>query len=561
MLLLVSQLPIFVQQTLTPDTVLYDIQARCLLNGGVLYRDVLEPNLPGIVWIHAVVRSVIGWSSPALRVFDLLVAVSIGLLLGRLAASAAASQQQKHTIQAATLLGLMLFYFGTSEWCHCQRDTWMLLPCLLALMIRISVLRRMEDAQGAVVGISVRRFAFAMLEGIFWAVGFWLKPFVAMPALAVLVVSLRFSPTVRVWSIQTMAVLCGGLLTGAVGVAWMIQSGCWPHFMDMVFNWNGDYFQAGRSRWSWDRFVSHAIRFQPWILLHIPAMSGSVRALWMRRTSASVSSTTGDALVGNLLAALYLGWITQAIFLQQLFDYIHVPGILLAWTICIRVACSSPASGGRQPSGTLTPPSASSINTAPKTLMLPATIVFACLVIGVSPVFRWHRQSLWQPCVRACFGTPLSPESRDQIAQVPFPRWSELQPILDRARQTGIADESLMAYNGNLIHLYPELGFQPATRFVYLDVLARSFPDHRDLMISAIENSAVRYVVSDLREDGWEGDIPDGVLLPPSVAEHQAEFCFPYNQTPLFRSGGYVLFRIDQPVARLSSDYGPLARP
>ncbi len=559
LLLLASQLPIFVEQTLTPDTVLYDVQAQCLLNGGVLYRDVLEPNLPGIVWVHAVVRSVIGWTSSALRVFDLLVVLSIGLLLGRIAAPAMATQRQTHTIHAATLLGVMLFYFGTSEWCHCQRDTWMLLPCLLALMTRISVLRRMKEARSPVAGISVRLFAFAMLEGFFWAVGFWLKPFVAIPALTVLTVSIRFSPTVRGWSFQTLAVLCGGVLTGAVGVAWMIQSGCWPHFVDMVSNWNGDYFQAGRSRRTWDRFVSHAIRFQPWILLHVAAMMISVRTLWMRRT-ADVSNTTGDLIAGNLLAAFYLGWIAQAFFLQQLFDYIHVPGILLALTICIRVACPSPASGGRQPSGTLTR-SASSITATPKNLILPATIAFACLVIAASPVFRWHRQRLWLPCVRACLGTPLSPESRDQISQIPFPRWSELQPMLDHARQIGIADQSIMAYNGNLIHLYPELEFQPATRFVYLDVLARSFPDHRDLMISAIENSTVRYVVSDLREDGWEGDIPDEVLLPPPVAEHQADFCFPYNQTPLFRSGGYVLFRIDQPVAQLSSDYLPLARP
>ena len=561
MLLLVSQVPIFVQQTLTPDTVLYDIQARCLLNGGVLYRDVLEPNLPGIVWIHAIIRSVIGWTSPALRVFDLLVVLSIGLLLGRLATSAAAGQRQRNTIRAATLPGVMAFYLGTSEWCHCQRDTWMLLPCLMALMIRIHVLRKIQDARGTVAATSARSFALALLEGIFWAVGFWLKPFVAIPALAVLVVSLRFSPNVRLWSIQTLAVLGGGLLTGAVGVVWMIQSGCWPHFLDMVSNWNGDYFQAGRTRWTWDRFVSHAIRFQPWILLHIPAMIASVRTIWMRRTVASVGSTPGDEIAGNLLAALYLGWIAQAFFLQQLFDYIHVPGVLLAFTICIRSACPSPASGGRQPSGTLTPPATFNITTAPGNLILPAAIAFVCLVFTASPIFRWHRQRVWLPCVRACIGTTLSPESRDQIAQLPFPRWSELQPMLDHARQIGIADKSLMAYTGNLIHLYPALGFQPATRFVYLDVLARSFPDHRALMISAIESSTVRYVVSDLREDGWEGDIPDGHLLPPSVTEHQAEFCFPYNQTPIFRSGGYVLFRIDQPVARLSSDYLPLARP
>ncbi len=70
-------------------------------------------------------------------------------------------------------------------------------------------------------------------------------------------------------------------------------------------------------------------------------------------------------------------------------------------------------------------------------------------------------------------------------------------------------------------------------RFVYPAVLVRNFPNRRDLMISALENSPVRFVVSDLREDGWESDIPDDVLLPSSVAEHHAELCFPYNQTPL----------------------------
>ena len=73
--LLVSQVPNFLQLTLTPDAVLYDVQARCLLEGGVLYRDVLEPNLPGIVWVHAVVRSVAGWSAEVLRSFDLCVVV------------------------------------------------------------------------------------------------------------------------------------------------------------------------------------------------------------------------------------------------------------------------------------------------------------------------------------------------------------------------------------------------------------------------------------------------------------------------------------------------------
>ena len=528
LLLLLSQIPIFVQQTLTPDTVLYDLQAKCLLNGGVLYRDVLEPNLPGIVWVHAIVRSVIGWSSPAFLIFDLFVVASVGMLLGRIASRDAVVLKARQTVRSTIMLGVMLFYLGTSEWCHCQRDTWMLLPCLLALKIRIEVLRAEYAA---------RSLALSLLEGVLWAVAFWIKPFVAVPALAVLLVSLRFASSFRVWNMQTIAVLLGGLLTGAAGIGWMISSGCWSHFIDTLTNWNGDYFQAGRARWTWERYASHAMRFQPWILLHILALYVSIKTLRSR-------PRTGIDIATSLLVALYLGWILQAFVLQQLFDYIHVPGILLALTISIRHVFATSASGGRQPSGTM-----------------PLAIAFTALAIVVFPMFRWQRQRLWVPCVQALFGIQLSAEFKDQIAQIPFPRWTELQPLLDYVRDKKIADKKLMAYNGNLIHLYPELGFHPATRFVYLDVLARSFPDHRDEMIAAVEESNVLYVVSDLREDGFEGDIPDGTLLPPSLGEQQSFLCFPYNQTPIFCSGGYVLFRIDRPVAPLSREYLPLATP
>ena len=76
LLILGTQAPIFLQMTLTPDAVLFDIQTRCLLDGGVLYRNVVEPNLPGVVWIHALVRSVAGWSPMVLRSFDLAVVIA-----------------------------------------------------------------------------------------------------------------------------------------------------------------------------------------------------------------------------------------------------------------------------------------------------------------------------------------------------------------------------------------------------------------------------------------------------------------------------------------------------
>lgn len=547
-----SQVPIFVQQTLTPDTVLYDLQARCLLNGGVLYRDILEPNLPGIVWVHAIVRSFIGWLSMALLVFDLFVVLAIGLLLAKLVRTGAGRSDESQAMIALTLPGVLLFYFGTSEWCHGQRDTWMLLPCLVAVLIRVKVLQGLKRVDCRLPRFSFQQFGWGTLEGIFWAIGFWLKPFVAVPALAVQLVSIRYSSGFRSWSLQLLSVLFGGLLTGAAGIALMVQSGCWTYFWDQLTQWNGDYFQSGRTRWTLDRFVDHAMRFQPWIWLHVGAIAISVRQLIAKRTAAAAGKCKDPAVVGNLLGALYLGWILQAFIVQQLFDYIHVPGVLLAWAICIRSAAAA-----------LTAPrplqTAADDRATWKTLTLPAFAAFLCLALVVSPMVRWNRQQLWLECVQACSGSALSPQSKDQIAQFPFPRWTELQPMIEHLREAGIADKALIAYNGNLIHLYPELGIPPVTRFVYLDVLARSFPGRRSEMIAALERSAVRFVVSDLREDGWEGDLPTNGLLPASLADRQSSLCFPYNQTPVFRSGGYVLFQIDHPVERLSEKYVPLS--
>ncbi len=65
--------PLFLRMPLTNDAQMYDLQVRLLHQGGVLYRDILEPNLPGVVWIQSLVRNAVGWSSEALRAFDLLV--------------------------------------------------------------------------------------------------------------------------------------------------------------------------------------------------------------------------------------------------------------------------------------------------------------------------------------------------------------------------------------------------------------------------------------------------------------------------------------------------------
>ena len=75
-----------------------------------------------------------------------------------------------------------------------------------------------------------------------------------------------------------------------------------------------------------------------------------------------------------------------------------------------------------------------------------------------------------------------------------------------------IPDRELLAYNGNLIHLYPQIKFDPPTRFVYLDVLARCFPRRRQEMLQELERCNVQFVAANLREDGWEDDVPMNVV-------------------------------------------------
>jgi len=557
LLILITQLPVFLQLTLTPDTVLYDLQAQCLTEGGVLYRDIVEPNLPGVVWVHTMVRSLAGTSAISLRIFDVIVVLGIAGLLGQLASSSPLDLPGRKTARLLIVSLLLLFYFSTSEWCHCQRDTWMLLPCLLALRLRISECHRAAANEIRPQNSSTQWISqlSCFVEGVLWATGFWLKPFVAVPAICVLLVSGLLLPSRKIWLRQVSVIVAGGILTGVLGILWMIKSGCWPYFVDMLTTWNGDYFQAGRSRWTFGRYIAHSQRLWPWILLHLPALVISVtsmgRALSHSRRPCDGNSSSHSEI---LLSACYVGWIFQAFAFQQLFDYIHVPGLMLALAVCIQWTSTQQ----------LFNPSSSNQSLANDgrtgTLALPAAVAFFVLALFSSPTIQWNRQRHWFSCLQACADGVLAPEVKDDLAISPLPRWKELQPLIDKLRELHVTDMSLLAYNGNLIHLYPALDLHPATRYVYLDVLARCFPRRRSEMLAELERCNIEFVVSDLQEDGWEQDAVDESLLPVEISERSASLFFPYNQTPIFRSGGYVLFRISRPPGSLTSDYSPLER-
>lgn len=543
-LLLLLQLPVFLQMPLTPDAVLYDLQAQCFMQGGVLYRDIVEPNLPGVVWIHTVLRSLFGESDQVLRTFDLVVVLSIAGILCFAAIGKTRSRRLQDTAMTGLASLLLMFYLGTSEWCHCQRDTWMLLPCLLAVVIRKLYCRPLVRADLPETLIpdqsDERSFPLlACLEGTMWGLAFWIKPFVAFPAIAVIFASRGQFGSTRAWLRHSGYLISAGAIVGLLGILWMVKAGCWTSFVDMMTSWNGDYYQAGRSRWNIERFQAHASRFWPWVLLHLPALVISVQS---RR---------------SLLCALYLGWLAQAILVQQLFDYVHVPGVILAITISVRglteqLQALHTTGDSQQNSGTT-----KQFRFCPGSIM--ASIILMMAVVS-SMLSMQSRLAYFRPCLFACVNGSLPTDIRDSISQSPFPCWTELDPMINRLGELKLSGREVLAYNGNLIHLYPRLKSHPPTRFVYLDVLARCFPRRRAEMLQEIERSNIRFVVANLQEDGWEDDVPTGQLLPAPLAARKAQLCFPYNQRPIFRSGSYVLFEVDRPPGALTSDYFPLSQ-
>ena len=79
-------LPLFLRMPLTYDTVQYDLCARTVLRGGAMYRDAADNNMPGVIWIQAAARAMVGWRSESLRLVDFaLISVTIQLLLALVA--------------------------------------------------------------------------------------------------------------------------------------------------------------------------------------------------------------------------------------------------------------------------------------------------------------------------------------------------------------------------------------------------------------------------------------------------------------------------------------------
>jgi hypothetical protein len=357
----------------------------------------------------------------------------------------------------------------------------------------------------------------------------WIKPMVIIPALACWLVGASQTNRSRFLVQDTLGLLSGGLLLGAIGVIWLHTSGSWPYFVDTFLNWNPQYVSAGREYWSVTRFAGTFIRFFPWMLLHLAAVP---MALWsIARCTFKQQTVETDISEADrsraLFATFYLAWVAQSFFLQLLFDYVHAPGILLA---TVMIAGTPPLE-------------------RPQFRRF-AVLGFLAVAFLSSPVIRSERLSCWRQCIVA----GSTSEVRDTVKLLPAPRWQDVRAIESYLQERNVGPGELTCYNNALVHLYLDLNISPPTRYVFLEQLFFLFPEKIPAFLKTLSASPQKYVVTDLVAAGLAPEDaneigPQGPLALPPKFPNRLKGDFPWSLPILHRSGAILVHDASKLVA------------
>ena len=490
--LLAVNLPGFLRTALDCDPIVFDLYARDAGRGRVLYRDMLENNTPAMIAVQAGVRAVLGWSSEALRLVDVLVVgAGVGLLAGWFHRG-----RPDRGLLAAAVLGAV--YLSATEWCHCQRDVWLLLPVMGALGLR----------RAAVCGSRPRSVA----EGVVWGLAVWLKPHMLLVAAAVWLTGVAVArgrgATWRQVGRDLGGLVVGGLLTGAVGIAAMVAAGVWEPYLAHLTTWAGEYPRAdlygpyGRGL----MLLGRAWVNLPWSVLYLVALPAAPMALAGACLGGRFAVSPERALLGAALTA----WAAQAFLLQHVFDYVHLPAVLLAVALLLDVAA------GR---------------------VWPTLLLGLVAAGGHAPVFA-DRLGVWADC----FAAP-TPELRDRLARFDRLHWGRLQEVADFLTAEGCRDGEVSLLSDTALPVYQLTGLAAPTRYYIPRNNLLAYRSRRAEILGALAGvPGQRFAVVDLAALRWQ---------PPPGLSWAARDDWPLDATlgrwagrAAFRAGRYVVLRL-----------------
>jgi len=568
-------LPLYLRMPLWCDLTLYDLAARNLLDGGVHYRDIFDTNLPGFVWLLTAIRWVVGFGAFSLRCVDLAVVTGVVLLVDRVARRGGATAATRWW--AAT--GAAIAYLGAVEMAHCQRDTWMALPVLAAVLLR---LRRMGQA-----GNSFKQgYWQSALEGALWGAAVWIKPHCALMAVGVWVVTARqVAATGRRQWVGFLADLCGnvtgGLVVGVAGVVWLVASGAWPYFQDVMGFWAPHYTAMARRELGM-RVEQELHWFPPWSLGLVPTFPlallsildatpwrgqrdatrpgpvGRVLPRWLWHGEASPEARTAR----GVLAALYLVWATQSFVIQRGFMYAHMAELFLMlglwaahrWVIPAPVILWLAITSAAWVVGDVSPPVRAWMLEIARHDSRPTDLPDKERYFVRYPLADAERLELWPDCFRV--GMPERDRFRlwDKLERIQDHEaatgWEELGDVMDFLRLHSLKDGELIAWHDSPHALYLMLDIKPGVRYMHVNT-AQSISVESRLLVQgelAATVGKARFAVSDLEYPalGLSPAKRAAILGPPRRPDdllpvgldQGARGQFPFNQRTVFRSRG-----------------------
>ena len=560
---LILGVPLFLYMPPWCDVTLYDLAVRNILRGGIHYRDLFDTNLPGIDWIMLAIRATCGWSYEVLRAWDLLFVGSAIALMHRILRKMGSSR----SVRVWLLAGSALFYLFQSEYVHCQRDVWMLLPAMAAFTIRLgTMLKKRPATTRTLVGR-------AFLEGVLWGIAVWIKPHVIVPGIAVWLLSQALqrkhqTATGRTIILDAIAMILGGAIIGIIGISWLINSGTWPHFWTILTEWNPEYLSN-----SWHslpkRILGTFCYFAYWSMWHNIAVPTACIMVWdmmagvrdnpwhqrfaLGRWFYQPYTTTREASIAGLTAMLYLGWTMQALFLQQPIDYVHVPETFLAmlvlsmqrWAyacfslIWFGMAAVIVGQYGSETKWT---------NLDDFNMALPALRMTTHPLLDSEKLQGWPR----------CFTEGSTPQQWDRLGQYTHiqcgTQWEDLSNVADYFRRDDVhaGDYEITCWHDGTHPLYLMLSLEPSTRYMHFGTVYRLRSKAGEISRD-VSTSHQRYVVSDLRRMTYSyaesqelGPGNDPTVLPAWFPESQRSQ-FPWNLPIIYRSGRYLVHRVDMP--------------
>lgn len=572
---LVAGLPLYLRTPLWCDLTLYDLAARNLLDGGTHYRDIFDTNLPGFVWLLTGLRLAFGFDTVVVRVADLMVVVGVVALIDRLAKWGGATPATRWW----SIAGAAFLYPFAVEMVHAQRDTWMALPALGAVVLR----------QRRIIWRLTSSFWPSVLEGVLWGLAVWIKPHVVLMAAGVWVLTARrlaanFPHPGRGGLTDLLGNVAGGLVVGLAGVAWLVASGTWDHFWVVMCQWNPEYTKLAGQEFHL-RVAQQLHWFPPWSLWLVPTVPLAVLSVidavpWSRRVEPG-PGPVGRLLPGWLwdrdagpdarfaravLGGLYLVWVLQAFFIQRGFIYVHTAETLLMLGLWAAHRWAMP----------------------PLVLLWIALTSIVWLVADASPAFRERlltvatdrhisadpgeeryivrhpladpKRMRWWP---VCWRTHLTPAERyalwDGLRRMTdheaTTSWEELAEVADFLRRQGVQDGELIAWHDTPHVLYLMLGIRPGIRYMHTSTVSGIGWSHSRLGYHALQEAVqgatgrARFAVSDLEWTALGRSAEDrqrllgppnpatGDLIPEGMNPMMREL-FPFNEPAVFRTRG-----------------------